>query len=329
MWQRDRQAFRDLFQLEREVTLDPAVADALLEASLITCGDSTARGVVRIWPFNGRFYASDLFTSDLLDRVYPVYVDQGAFFAAHLAVRDHDQVLDVGTGSGILAIESACLGAEAVGIDINPRATAFARFNAALNNVRRVTFLTCDLDDYDVERSADVVLCNPPFTAVPEDAAWYLHGSAGYDGLGVFRRFLPRLSLAARHRLQVLVNSLGTATEIQAVDLIREHFPDAGLTVRHLYEPRRKELAAYTERFHASPAYKRWQDWLGEQGFSYVYRMLITIDLERPGDFSETVNPGFHFEIVERFGARPEESQAHGKPGGWDEMLLRYGSRTR
>ncbi len=296
---------------------------------MITSDGLVARGIVRLWPFHGRFYASDLFTSDAPDRVYPVYVDQGAFFAERLAVSRRDRVLDVGTGSGILAIEAARLGAEAVGIDINPRATAFARFNAALNSVRGVTFLTSSVEDYQPERPADVVLCNPPFTAVPEASAWYLHGSAGYDGLAVFRRFLPRLRVASSHRLQVLLNSLGTASDIQAVQLIREYFPEAGLTIRHLYDPPRKALDAYAVRFRDSPAYRRWVSWLSKQGYSHVYRMLITIDLDRPGELLEAINPGFRFDIIERFGAPPEESDSPDTPGGWDEMLLRYGSLTK
>jgi ribosomal protein L11 methyltransferase len=47
-----------------------------------------------------------------------------------------DRVLDVGTGSGILAIAAAALGAgPVVGIDIDPAATDIARANAATNGV--------------------------------------------------------------------------------------------------------------------------------------------------------------------------------------------------
>jgi ribosomal protein L11 methyltransferase len=56
--------------------------------------------------------------------------------ALEARVRPGDTVLDVGTGSGILAIGAARLGAaRVVGVDIDPRALAIAATNAALNGV--------------------------------------------------------------------------------------------------------------------------------------------------------------------------------------------------
>ena len=52
--------------------------------------------------------------------------------------RKGDRVLDLGCGSGILAIAALCLGAgQAVGVDIDPKAVDVAYENAALNGVGR------------------------------------------------------------------------------------------------------------------------------------------------------------------------------------------------
>ena len=57
-----------------------------------------------------------------------------------------ETVLDVGTGSGILAIVSKKLGASLVrGYDIDPVAVRVARENAEANGVENVTFGTSDL----------------------------------------------------------------------------------------------------------------------------------------------------------------------------------------
>lgn len=47
-------------------------------------------------------------------------------------------MLDLGCGSGILAIAALCLGAgQAVGVDIDPKAVDVAYENAALNGIGR------------------------------------------------------------------------------------------------------------------------------------------------------------------------------------------------
>lgn len=71
------------------------------------------------------------------------------------------RVLDVGTGSGVLAIAAARLGAsEAVGIDVDPDAIQSARENLALNaEAVAVRFDMADLASAPLPR-ADIVLAN-------------------------------------------------------------------------------------------------------------------------------------------------------------------------
>jgi ribosomal protein L11 methyltransferase len=64
-------------------------------------------------------------------------------------VRAGDRVADVGTGSGILAIGSALLGAASVlGIEMDEWSCAVARENAEKNGVAdRIRVLRCEVDD--------------------------------------------------------------------------------------------------------------------------------------------------------------------------------------
>lgn len=82
----------------------------------------------------------------------------GALQAIDVAGRT---VLDVGTGSGVLAIAAARLGAShALGIDFDPDAIASARENLALNaEAGRVRFEVADMRSAPLPR-ADVVLAN-------------------------------------------------------------------------------------------------------------------------------------------------------------------------
>ena len=72
-----------------------------------------------------------------------------------------DSVLDVGTGSGVLALAAVRLGAaSAIGIDVDPEAVEVARENVAGQPEEgRIELLTCD-DPADVPGSFDVVLAN-------------------------------------------------------------------------------------------------------------------------------------------------------------------------
>jgi ribosomal protein L11 methyltransferase len=68
-------------------------------------------------------------------------------------------VLDVGCGSGILAIAAALFGAQAVGVDNDPDATDNAAHNVALNGVAdRVRLVTGTVDD--VPGRFDVIVAN-------------------------------------------------------------------------------------------------------------------------------------------------------------------------
>ncbi|MEO0493969.1 MAG: 50S ribosomal protein L11 methyltransferase [Actinomycetota bacterium] len=75
-------------------------------------------------------------------------------------VRAGDRVVDLGTGSGVLAVAAARLGAEVLGIDIDPAAATAVAENAAANGVADlVRVLIADIAAID-PTPADVVLLN-------------------------------------------------------------------------------------------------------------------------------------------------------------------------
>ena len=76
---------------------------------------------------------------------------------------DLGRVLDLGCGTGILAIGAALLGAQAVGVDIDPKALRVARSNARKAGVH-VDFIQADVRTL-VMASVDAVVMNPPFGA--------------------------------------------------------------------------------------------------------------------------------------------------------------------
>ena len=70
-------------------------------------------------------------------------------------------VIDLGTGSGILALAAQCLGARrAIGIDNDPIAIRTAKQNARLNKIRGVEFRLVDVRRWKLPAKVEVVTAN-------------------------------------------------------------------------------------------------------------------------------------------------------------------------
>jgi release factor glutamine methyltransferase len=77
-------------------------------------------------------------------------------------------VLDLGTGSGHLAVVAALAGASATAVDVSRRALLSVRLNARLNGVH-VTALRGDLFGPVAGRRFDVIVSNPPYLPHPDE----------------------------------------------------------------------------------------------------------------------------------------------------------------
>jgi len=110
----------------------------------------------------------------------PKALRTGEFFAQQLAklrIGEHTSVLDLGTGSGICALQAARRARAVVAVDINDAAVRCTRINAALNQLdHRVDARVGDLFAPVRGMRFDLVLFNPPFCdGAPRDArdaAW-------------------------------------------------------------------------------------------------------------------------------------------------------------
>ncbi|MER5687843.1 methyltransferase [Streptomyces sp. NPDC002205] len=71
-------------------------------------------------------------------------------------------VLDLGTGSGALAVRAAQLGGRVTAVDIARCAVATTRLNALLHR-QRITVRHSDLASAMQDRRYDLILCNPPY----------------------------------------------------------------------------------------------------------------------------------------------------------------------
>lgn len=144
-----------------------------------------------------------------------------AFFARYLVksgiITAECKVLDLGTGSGILAIAAARAGAASVtAVDINPAAAASARHNARINKVSSiVTVIEGDMFDSMGELVFDVVVCNPPYLrGEPKSIAGYAYwGGKELEWLSRFGRGLHEH--LASHGTCII--SIGDAGDLRGV----------------------------------------------------------------------------------------------------------------
>lgn len=93
------------------------------------------------------------------------------------------RVLDLGTGSGIHALLAVNHCDEVVATDINPRALAYTRFNAALNRLTMPTTRQGDLFQPVAEESFDLIVANPPYVLSPDSSVHFRDSGMAGDGL--------------------------------------------------------------------------------------------------------------------------------------------------
>ncbi|HTB72016.1 MAG TPA: methyltransferase [Polyangiaceae bacterium] len=172
---------------------------------------------------------------------HPVCFSSSRLLAEHLLARPLRglSLLDMGTGAGPIAIAAAAAGASVTACDVNPRAVALARENAALNSVGP-EIVESNLFAALANRQFDLICFNIPFyrrePVSPLDAAFY----AGRE-LETVRRFADD---CARHLLAdgrvVIIFSEDCDGEF-----ILSLFAERGLCLESKYVSRK-----LMERFH-------------------------------------------------------------------------------
>lgn len=133
-----------------------------------------------------------------------------------LDVRPGERVLEVGTGSGFVAVHAASAGT-VVATDVDPLAVRTARENARRNR-RDVAVVRTDLAQA-IRGRFDVVAFNPPYLPASDDGADADAWTGGAEGSETALRFLadlPRI-LAEDGRAFLLLSARNRAAERTAV----------------------------------------------------------------------------------------------------------------
>jgi SAM-dependent methyltransferase len=173
---------------------------ALATVGLLVEDGDALHGAARLVPHDELLIASDHAggTEEHADHVPGVHRPSVAL--AHLTVRGSgERALDVGTGNGIQAILLAAHAERVVATDVNPRALAYASFNAAANGVANVETRLGSFLEPAAGETFELVVANPPYVVSPEHALLFRDGDLPGDGVSehVVRAVPPVLAAGA------------------------------------------------------------------------------------------------------------------------------------
>ena len=162
----------------------PARVEDAIEAGLLEADPLGLRAPVELTPYEGLLVAADWPGGHAAGPLEVMGVAASTRALAQMTVRRRAaRTLDLGTGSGVLALLAAAHSDSVLATDRNPRALDFARFNVEFNAVGNVAFLAGDLFEPLRGQTFDLIVCNPPFVIAPSVEYVHTHSGRASDAL--------------------------------------------------------------------------------------------------------------------------------------------------
>jgi SAM-dependent methyltransferase len=156
---------------------------AWAEIGLVAIDGDAVRRLVDLKPFGPFILVNDPKPERECPRDYVPGVSTTTIACDRVLVRfPVRRALDLGTGSGYLALRAAQHSGNVVATDLNARAVAFARFNAMINRLDNVETAVGSLYE-PVEGTFDLIACNPPFVVSPQDGLIYRDSGLEADAI--------------------------------------------------------------------------------------------------------------------------------------------------
>lgn len=153
------------------------------DGSLSTSLSATLSTTALLIPYRSRIVACD----SSRNRVNFTDVVTGPSGSTHMLQRtlirgNGGLTLDLGTGTGVLALEAAADSNRVIGTDINPRALQFAAVNAALNAISNCEWRQGDAFEPVAGQRFSRIAANPPFFLSPVKTFTYCDSPMELDG---------------------------------------------------------------------------------------------------------------------------------------------------
>jgi len=297
---RDRQATLIRLFCCGQIESVEAVTDALVplpiapavECGLVTETDDGLTAGLALAAHQGRWLLSDLpaWLGGVVDSEHVLGVAGASeSLARYLMRRPVETALDIGTGSGVLALQLSGQANTVTATDLSRRALRFAATNAALNR-HDWELLEGDLTEPVAGRRFDQVVSNPPFITGP-GATDFTYRDSGRAGDGVcaeLAQAAPRL-LNPGGTMQFLANWLHVEGQ-PWTERVAGWFADSGCDVwviqRDVADP--LDYVRIWQRdagdAHDPTALAAWLDWFEMQHVEAVGFGVVNIRLRESGD---------------------------------------------
>ncbi|MFF2908931.1 HemK2/MTQ2 family protein methyltransferase [Paenibacillus sp. NPDC057934] len=163
---------------------------------IIKSTEGWSLGGLHIIPFQGLWLFRDVWVpGEIVDFDQIWFGEDSMYLAKMLPNLRGKLVLDLCTGTGIQGLIMASYGATVVAVDINSRAVAIARMNAAINGLEEF-FSVVQGDLYSAVESSkfDLIVANPPFLPVTNlTDVKVLFADGGVDGLEILRKIIREM----------------------------------------------------------------------------------------------------------------------------------------
>ncbi len=152
--------------------LSPAVLEDLQAIGLLTLGGDEVTANYCLVPHDGLLLTGDRSGEGGRDVVHP-FTGPSLTLARLTPRTPRSSMLDLGTGSGVLALLGASHCDRVTGVDLNSRSLMFARFNADLNDASNIELLGGSWFEPVAGRRFDLIVGNPPYVISPDQEFTY------------------------------------------------------------------------------------------------------------------------------------------------------------
>lgn len=237
LYKNHRKKYIDLFFYEKDIKFDKFDLSPLVKTNILRKIRNKYRANIQVFPLSGRFICTDFIISIHKikngrivrgkDDVWGIMAYESPYIAKKAIIEKGDFVLDLATGSGIIAIFCADKARKVVATDINTKAINYARFNAILNNVEdKIEFRVGDMFKPVKGLKFDLIIWNGPTLPVPNVPEKYpIYCYGGPDGLEFTRRFIKQAKkyLKNNGRIQWLDVSVGSLNKPESLRLVEKY----------------------------------------------------------------------------------------------------------